>query len=162
MAPIGSLPETYIKLNICTTDIHCEFSCSQALNSTTIHTHSYTFLYSTHIQKCSPDSLSSSLPPWPFSLVLSLLVTALTAALDPFNAVRFFFPIPNLVPQFIFDYFLGNQSYQDSSNEAAIIAAILNVHVPVKTLIGMNCSPITGIGRGGSNWYTLFLPFILL
>ena len=91
---------------------------------------------------------------------LAVFVSALPASdstncsTGPVQCCTFFFPMsPNLVPQFIFDYFLGNQSYQDSSNEAAIIAAILNVHVPVKTLIGMNCSPITGIGRGGSTWY---------
>jgi hypothetical protein len=88
--------------------------------------------------------------------VLSQLVTALPAAPDPFNAVCYFFLYSYLMPAFIFDYFLGNQTYQDSSNEAAIIAAILNIKVPVNTLIGMNCSPTTGIGRGGSTWYILF------
>ena len=52
--------------------------------------------------------------------------------------------------------FLGNQTYQDSSKEAAIIAALLKIDVPVNTLIGFNCNPITGIGRSGSTWYIIF------
>jgi hypothetical protein len=90
--------------------------------------------------------------------VLSLLVTALAAAPDPFNAVRFFslFILGVTIDFLIIHILLGNQTFQKSSNEAAIIAALLKIDVPVNTVLGWNCSPITGIGRGGSTWYSIF------